>query len=264
MASSRVPGKPHHRARGFQNNYVEFERKSLSELLRWRRDALRDHLPPPPLAPTPRVSPDLAWLRSNAGAGAETVPAINWIGHATVLAQMGGLTVLTDPMFSQRASPLAFAGPKRQTPPGIALAGLPHVDLVLVSHNHYDHLDLPSVAALNRQAGGPPLFVVPRGLKAWMAGHDIRDAVELDWWDRHPVPGPQGVVEVALVPARSTGRREVRPTQWRRSGAALSFSRQIAICCSPATRAIHATSPTFAGTSPIGRRPSKAAASTSR
>src|SRR5579864_6187066 len=111
MASSDDSGKPHHRARGFQNNYIEFKPKSLSELLRWRRDAIRDHLPPPPLAPTPRVAPDLTWLRANAGAGADMVPAINWIGHATVLAQMGGLTVLTDPMFSQRASPLSFAGP---------------------------------------------------------------------------------------------------------------------------------------------------------
>ncbi len=207
MASSDDPGKAHHRARGFQNNYIEFQPKSLADLLRWRRDAIRNRLPPPPLAPTPRVPPDLAWLRTNAGAGAEMVPAINWVGHATVLAQLGGLTVLTDPMFSQRASPVPLMGPNRQTPPGIALGNLPHVDLVLVSHNHYDHLDLPSVATLNRQPGGPPVFVVPLGLKAWMASHDIRNAVELDWWDRHRLPGPRGDVEVALVPAQHWSSR---------------------------------------------------------
>lgn len=217
MASSHDPEKPHHRARGFQNNYIEFQPKSLSELLRWRRDAIRNHLPPPPLAPTPRVAADLPWLRANGSAGVAMLPAVNWIGHATVLAQLGGLTMLTDPMFSQRASPVPLVGPKRQTPPGIALADLPHIDLVLVSHNHYDHLDLASVAALNGQRGGPPLFIVPLGLKAWLAAHHVHNAVELDWWERHPVAGPQGAVEVALVPAQhwsSRSPRDAMATLW--------------------------------------------------
>lgn len=201
------PKKPHHRARGFQNNYTEYQPKSLSELLRWRRDAMRNHLPPPPLAPTPRVTPELAWLQTNALAGAQMAPAVTYVGHATVMAQMGGLTMLTDPMFSRRASPVQLVGPKRHTPPGIALADLPHVDLVLVSHNHYDHLDAASVLALNRQAGGPPLFVVPLGLKPWLAARGIRNAVELDWWDGHRVPSARGDVEVTLVPAQHWSSR---------------------------------------------------------
>ena len=91
------------------------------------------------------------------------VPAVTWIGHASTLVQVGGSNVLTDPMFSERASPLSFAGPKRPLPPGIALADLPHIDAVVISHNHYDHLDAPSVKALAAQAGGPPLFIVPLG-----------------------------------------------------------------------------------------------------
>ena len=75
-------------------------------------------------------------------------PAVTWIGHATVLAQLGGINLLTDPHFSQRASPLSFIGPKRQLEPGVALAALPHIDVVLISHNHYDHLDEASVRAL--------------------------------------------------------------------------------------------------------------------
>jgi len=211
------PAKPHHREHGFQNNYEEFQPKSLSEVLRWRRQARRDHLPPPPLAPTPRVTPELEWLHANARAGKAMVPCFTWIGHATVLVQMGGLTVLTDPMFSLRASPVRFAGPKRHTPPGIELAQLPRVDVVLASHNHYDHLDAASVDALNRQPGGPPLFVVPLGIKPWLEGRRIRHAVELDWWDRHTVPGARGDVEIALVPAQhwsSRSPRDAMATLW--------------------------------------------------
>src|SRR6516165_4851517 len=119
--------------------------------------------------PTPRVAPDLAFLRANAAAGTAMVPAVTWIGHASTLVQLGGISLLTDPIFSERASPLSFAGPKRHVAPGIALGELPHIDAVVVSHNHYDHLDEASVRALAAQAAGPPLFVVPLGIKAWFA-----------------------------------------------------------------------------------------------
>ena len=91
--------------------------------------------------PIPRVEPDLAFVHANATAGAAMRPAVTWIGHATVLAQLGGLNVITDPMFSSRAAPIAFVGPKRHQPPGLAPKQLPYIDVVLVSHNHYDHLD---------------------------------------------------------------------------------------------------------------------------
>src|SRR5207253_10735455 len=160
-----------------------FGARSLADLLRWRWDAARRGLPPPPAAPTPRVDPDLGFLRANAIAGDAMQPAVTWIGHATVLAQLGGVTLLTDPIFSERASPVAFAGPKRHQPPGIAIDALPRIDVVLASHNHYDHLDEASILTLCKQAGGPPLFIVPLGLKAWLADRSIDHAVELDWWD---------------------------------------------------------------------------------
>ena len=175
------PDKPHHRRDGFQNNHAEFQPKSLADVLRWRWSASRSGLPAAPRTPIPAVAPDLQFLHRNAAAGALMQPAVTWIGHSTVLAQFGGLTVLTDPMFSARASPVSVAGPKRNQPPGVALHELPHVDLVLASHNHYDHLDRASVDALNRQRGGAPLFVVPLGIKAWMAERGITNVVELDW-----------------------------------------------------------------------------------
>jgi N-acyl-phosphatidylethanolamine-hydrolysing phospholipase D len=201
------PAKSHHRPDGFQNSHTEFTPKTLAEVLRWRWDASRLGLPKPPQTPIPTVAADLAFLRANALAGAAMQPAVTWIGHATVLGQLAGLTLLTDPIFSQRASPMSFAGPKRHQAPGVALADLPHVDLVMVSHNHYDHLDGASVDALNRQAGGPPLFVVPLGLKPWLAARGITNAVELDWWDSHRVAAPGGEVEVMLVPAQHWSAR---------------------------------------------------------
>ena len=195
--SDRDP-KAHHGPAGFRNNHIEFSGRTLAEVLRWRREAARRSLPPRPRVPTPQVEPNLAFVRANAQAGAAMRPAVTWIGHATMLAQLGGLTLLTDPIFSRRASPLGFAGPKRHQPPGIALDALPHIDLVLASHNHYDHLDEASVRALFAQAGGPPLFVVPLGLKRWLADHGVPGAVELDWWDRQRI----GAVDVTLVPAQ--------------------------------------------------------------
>jgi N-acyl-phosphatidylethanolamine-hydrolysing phospholipase D len=203
-----APAPAHHRGDRFQNNHVDFEPRSLAEVLRWKMASLRDGLPRPPTEPIPSVAPDLGFIAANAGAGGAMQPAVTWIGHATVLAQLGGLNLLTDPVFSERASPLSFAGPKRHQPPGVALTDLPRVDLVLVSHNHYDHLDEPSVRALASQPGGPPIFIVPLGLKAWMAAHGITDGViELDWWQTHTIATPAGQVDVVLTPVQHWSAR---------------------------------------------------------
>jgi N-acyl-phosphatidylethanolamine-hydrolysing phospholipase D len=191
----------HHRDGGFQNNHGDFEPKSLADVLRWKLAAARQGLPRRPAAPIPTQAPDLAFIRANLGE--RQVPAVTWIGHATVLAQLGGLNLLTDPIFSERASPVAFAGPRREQPPGLALAELPHIDAVLVSHNHYDHLDLASCRALAAQPGGSPLFVVPLGLKAWFEGHGLPRVVELDWWQATALQG----VDIVLVPAQHWSAR---------------------------------------------------------
>ena len=99
---------PHHRDGHFQNNYLAFEPKGLGALLKWRIEAARQGVPHEPATATPRVAADPAFLRANAGAGAAMEPALTWIGHASTLVQMGGSTLLTDPIFSERASPLAF------------------------------------------------------------------------------------------------------------------------------------------------------------
>ena len=111
------------------------------------------------------------------------------MGHATLLVQANGLNVLTDPMFSERASPVQFAGPKRAQLPGLSPAQLPPIDLVLISHNHYDHLDATTVLSLANIAQSATLFIVPLGVKSWFANLGISNVTELDWWDSAVVKG---------------------------------------------------------------------------
>ncbi len=121
-------------------------------------------------------------------------PSVTWIGHSTLLVRMDGVTFLTDPIFSERASPVSFAGPRRLVAPGVPLAALPLIDFVTLSHDHYDHTDVASIRALARQGAR---FVVPLGL-----GDLVRDAgghaVELDWWQSVEMDG----VRVHAVPAQ--------------------------------------------------------------
>ncbi|MBI4871795.1 MAG: MBL fold metallo-hydrolase [Candidatus Riflebacteria bacterium] len=144
--------------------------------------------------------------RHRTGAGPQTAhplpptPAgalsVTWIGHSTMLVRLDGLTLLTDPIWSERCSPLTFAGPRRHHPPGVAFQSLPGIDVVLISHNHYDHLDLPTVRRLAER--DDPLFVVPLGLAAWFRRHRMPRVVELDWWKSVD----HGPVRVHAVPAQ--------------------------------------------------------------
>jgi len=195
----------HHTPLGFRNNYVVSVTKTLGELLRWQLQRRRAGLPPPPRVPTPCQGADLAFIRRNARPR-DMVPALTWIGHATTLVQASGLNVLTDPIFSRRASPLRFAGPARAYPPGLRLDELPHIDVVVISHNHYDHLDRDSIVALSRQAAGSPLFLTPLGLKAWLRDQHIVNVVELDWWQCHTYKG----VDFHCTPAQHWSGRGVR------------------------------------------------------
>jgi N-acyl-phosphatidylethanolamine-hydrolysing phospholipase D len=182
--------------KGFHNRYVDTVTHSLPTVLRWQWDAWRKGLPHAPATPTPWVDPDLAVVQDYRQRYVQHAdlapPQLTWVGHATALLQLGGLSVLTDPMFSERAFPVQFAGPRRAQPPGLALTDLPAIDVVLISHNHYDHLDRRSVVALERQAvarGQALVFLVPLGLKTLLSGWGVRDVQELDWWEQTTVAG---------------------------------------------------------------------------
>ena len=190
--------KPHHTPIGFRNNHPRVP-PTQEELARLHRDLGAKAPASAPQVDLSPAAPDLALLQAN-----RTRHTVTWIGHSTVLVQTGGRNLITDPMFSQRASPLPFTGPRRHQPPGIALRDLPPIDLVLISHNHYDHLDLPSVRALSRQRGGSPSFAVPLGLERWFRRRlPHANVVALDWWESRVVAG----VTVTLVPVHHWSAR---------------------------------------------------------
>jgi L-ascorbate metabolism protein UlaG (beta-lactamase superfamily) len=119
---------------------------------------------------------------------------VTWVNHATMLVQMDGVNILTDPIWSMRCSPFSFAGPKRHRPPGLRFDDLPPIDAVLVSHNHYDHLDIATL----RRLGGARIFT-PLGNSALMARHGVKYATDLDWWQTARVSDR---VTVTLVPSQ--------------------------------------------------------------
>jgi L-ascorbate metabolism protein UlaG (beta-lactamase superfamily) len=129
--------------------------------------------------------------------------AVTWLGHATLLVRAGTQWILTDPALFTYVGPVPGFGPRRLTKLPLPTEALPHVDAVLVSHDHFDHLDLASVRRLAAQPGGPPRFLVGRGLGPWFAGDVGVVAEELDWWDRRAL----GEVGITFVPAQhSSGR----------------------------------------------------------
>lgn len=131
---------------------------------------------------------------------------VTWLGHSTVLVQMDGINILTDPMFSDRASMVQFMGPKRYRPPPCTVLDLPRIDAVLISHNHYDHLDVHSVELLNGRFGPDLRWFVPLGLKEWMEQMNCADVIELSWWEEDKIPRIADV-RVIFTPAQHWCKR---------------------------------------------------------
>jgi len=128
--------------------------------------------------------------------------AITFVNHASVLIQIRGMNILTDPIWSERASPLSWIGPKRVRAPGIPFEKLPRIDVVLISHNHYDHLDLKTVKRLNDAF--KPKFFVPPGDLDLLKDHGIQNVFELDWWDKQSLSAG---VEVQMAPTQHFSAR---------------------------------------------------------
>jgi L-ascorbate metabolism protein UlaG (beta-lactamase superfamily) len=193
------PAVPHRASpEGFRNNYPHSERGA--GFWRWKWEQWRAGLPP-----TPEGGYRFEIAQPDPG---RAEPAVTWVGHATLLLHVGGRYVLTDPQFSERASPVRLVGPRRAVPPVPALERLPHIDAVLISHNHYDHLDRDSVAKLAAQPGGAPRFFVPLGLKDWFARLGIDNVVELDWWEKAAYEG----LELHFVPVQHWSKRTLLDT----------------------------------------------------
>jgi L-ascorbate metabolism protein UlaG (beta-lactamase superfamily) len=159
-----------------------------------------EHVSPSAGAPVPVEPVDAARFQAPPPSGLR----VTWLGHSTVLLEIDGHRVLTDPVFSPRASPLSWIGPQRWYAPPLPLAQVPAVDAVVISHDHYDHLDQPTIEAIK---GWKAAFVVPLGVGAHLEywGVPKEKIVELDWWEQAKV----GDLEIHCVPARHASGRTV-------------------------------------------------------
>lgn len=175
--------------------------KSFAEVLRWSWTAQRERWPDSvaitPAVPNPR----------------EQETRITVVGHATLLIQSGGVNMLTDPLFSERASPFSFAGPRRVSPPGVRFEDLPKIDIVLLSHNHYDHLDAATLKKL--VARDDPRIITPLGNDTIVRKSCPRARTEAgDWWSEHWLGKDMAA---AIVPAQhwsARGLRDRRHALW--------------------------------------------------
>ncbi len=147
-----------------------------------------------PSAPLPSVSPLADWARP-----VETGLRATWLGHSTVLVEIDGVRVLTDPVWGERISPVSFAGPKRFQPVPVSIDELPPLDAVIISHDHYDHLDHPTIVELARR---DVPFVTSLGVGAHLEAWGVRAEriIELDWWETFDVPRSE--VRITAAPSQ--------------------------------------------------------------
>jgi L-ascorbate metabolism protein UlaG (beta-lactamase superfamily) len=208
-----LPPSDHFNGKTFFNPGEKSDR-GLLDLLRWKLTSRPARWPERvevdrlPLPPAP-VSAGLV---------------ATWVGHATVLLRSASATIITDPVFSERIGPVSWAGPRRVVAPGVEFDAVPRVDLVLLSHDHFDHCDLPSLRRLAHR--DDPLAIAPLGHRALLAGAGLRRIVELDWWQAHAcAPG----LEATFVPALHWCRRTPFGTNRRLwGGFAIRAGRRIA------------------------------------
>ena len=165
--------------------------RALTELLRWQLGLHDEKRPRTPATgvEVPVVANDGKALRG------ALHDALTWIGHATYLAQLGGVTAVFDPVMSKSLSGVRA----RNVAPGLDWPALPKIDVVLVTHNHRDHMDAPTLTKL----GPDPVYVVPRGLGAWFRRAKLPRVVEMDWWQQEEVEG----LAITFVPSQHWSRR---------------------------------------------------------
>ncbi|MBS1206380.1 MAG: fold metallo-hydrolase [Proteobacteria bacterium] len=196
------PALSHHSPDGFINTTPVAHQPG--DVKRWRNERTAAGLPRPPSDGYDRFI-EQWWQKVEITGDSD---GLWWLGHASILLRLQGQYLLTDPVFSRRASPVRFAGPQRRTPSALAIADVPQLDVILISHNHYDHLDTWTLHALLRRFPDVHFFV-PLGLGALIRRLGARHVTELDWWQSMIF---QGMVYTA-VPAQHWSMR----TLWDRN-----------------------------------------------
>ena len=202
LRRERMRASPRFDGRVFRNTY------SVSSGLKpgVERPTMRDFLCPSedrvPSAPLPLVNPVPSWTKPPASG-----LRVTWLGHSTLLIEIDGLRILTDPVWGNRVSPLAFAGPKRFHPPPARLDALPPLDAIIISHDHYDHLDRPTIRSLAKTRGTTP-FVTSLGVGERLEHWDVPSEriIELDWWEETQIKG----VRISAAPAQHFSGRGIK------------------------------------------------------
>lgn len=185
----------------FFHNQVKEQQGEFFGLVKW--SLTRKPGPWPKFQDTPSGPAPPRRIDSDAG-------RVTFINHSTVLIQAAGLNILTDPIWSDRTSPVSFAGPKRVHPPGIRFEDLPPIDIVLISHDHYDHMDISTLKRLHRDHS--PRFFAGLGTAAYLSKKGINEVTDLDWWDAVPL-SPK--VNLTAVPAAHFSGRGMTDRQSR-------------------------------------------------
>lgn len=184
----------HYNGRSFVNEDGKIDYSAFWDFLRWQSYEFKKQWPRKvPNIYQPNLPKTIAKNRVY----------VTFINHATLLIQTPGLNILTDPVFSSRVSPFSWTGPKRVHPPGLAYNKLPKIDVILISHNHYDHLDLTFLKKLSRRF--KPKIYVPLGDKDWLEKSGVKNVHELDWWQSLKAKN----YEVVFLPAKHNSGRSL-------------------------------------------------------
>ena len=193
--------RAHHTPSGFRNLYYDDNAKGFAAFVKWRWEQLFKDVPDSTDYNFPVDKSGHTAIQAN-----QSRPSLTWIGHATFLLQFKGINILTDPHFSERASPVSWAGPRRVVPPAMTVDELPEIDVVIISHDHYDSLDVTSIRALAQHNKKRTLhFIVPLGFKTWLDHLDLGgiEITELDWGGTHRV----GPLTFTAEPIQHWGKR---------------------------------------------------------
>ncbi len=185
----------HHRpGGGFRNPWPLAQTHGFLDFLKWtlverRRNPRR---PDPDPSSFTRVTPSFIVPRAD-----PEMVTLTWVGHTSFLIQMSGLNILIDPVWSERASPVRFIGPRRWVPPGVEFDRLPPIDAVILSHDHYDHLDAPTVSRLVERYPAA-VWHSPLGVADFLRRRGVREVIERDWWQESTI----GTLRLTCVPAQ--------------------------------------------------------------
>ncbi|XP_045166352.2 N-acyl-phosphatidylethanolamine-hydrolyzing phospholipase D-like [Mercenaria mercenaria] len=202
--------KPVFRNRRYKNPFDTFEERTLSDVYKFRQSEDNSNVPwknKQELDSTlPVVTPDFEKLSNPPKDAVQMM----WVGHASVLVQLDGLTILTDPIWGNRCGPLGIFGPKRYRQPPCKIEDIPNVDAVVISHNHYDHLDHESVVRLNRKFGDKLRWYVAVGQADWMRQNGCQNVVELTWWQEHTLTKDGKSYMFAATPSQHWCMRTLR------------------------------------------------------